>query len=368
MDTKVSSFFPEFGTSLANYKGSEVVSRLGKSAIQETVCGVLLGKNIRSLTEGLTRRRIALCSAAVLNAYLNAAGSIPDFENRLISLVGQEYNEGKLSKAESMFLLWMLGLTNKGVQNILRGDKNEALKEYAESTKSALESAAKKATEQCGELSGELVLGGKTLNLNWKNLTQIFTVIGAQTLAIRGSEKSMYGKLVMGTLLSILGFKNIKPGQNESPSMLFWLSQREDKRESDATAIVSNENGMRFDIGFIGPGNPEISLDKVSRFERQMEYGQNKLKMGVIILIDRLGEGSRTARMAEGINGHVVQMSKPTWVRDVAQILHHECAYNHPIIAMTDAQLVSYIKRESTKVDISPFIQSVTDENDEDDE
>ena len=235
MDTKVSSFFPEFGTSLANYKGSEVVSRLGKSAIQETVCGVLLGKNIRSLTEGLTRRRIALCSAAVLNAYLNAAGSIPDFENRLISLVGQEYNEGKLSKAESMFLLWMLGLTNKGVQNILRGDKNEALKEYAESTKSALESAAKKATEQCGELSGELVLGGKTLNLNWKNLTQIFTVIGAQTLAIRGSEKSMYGKLfeklVMGTLLSILGFKNIKPGQNESPSMLFWLSQREDKRD-----------------------------------------------------------------------------------------------------------------------------------------
>lgn len=162
MDTKVSSFFPEFGTSLANYKGSEVVSRLGKSAIQETVCGVLLGKNIRSLTEGLTRRRIALCSAAVLNAYLNAAGSIPDFENRLISLVGQEYNEGKLSKAESMFLLWMLGLTNKGVQNILRGDKNEALKEYAESTKSALESAAKKS-------NGTMRRTFRRISSRWKN-------------------------------------------------------------------------------------------------------------------------------------------------------------------------------------------------------
>lgn len=372
MNKKISSFFPDFGASLANYKGSEVVSRLGKNAIQETVCGVLLGKNIRSLTEGLTRRRIALCSAAVLDAYSKAASSIPNFENRIISLVGQEYNGGRLSKAESMFLLWMLGLTNKGVQNILRGDKNEALKEYAVSTKSALESAAQVATEKCGELSGEIKLGGKTLKLNWQNLSQIFTVIGAQTLAIRGSEKSMYGKLfeklVMGTLLSILGFRNILPGQEESPSMLFWLSQREDKRESDATAILSKENGMRFDIGFIGPGNPEISLDKVSRFERQMEYGQNKLNMGVIILIDRLGEGSRTAKMAEKINGHVVQMSKPTWVRDVAQILHDDCGYTHPIVKMTDAKLVAYIKRESAKVDIAPFIQAVSDENDEENE
>ena len=373
MTKKVSSFFPEFGSDLANYKGSEVVARLGKSAIQETVCGVLLGKNIRSLTEGLTRRRIALCSAAVLDAYIGAANEIHDFEKNMISIVGKEYSAGKLSKGESMFLLWMLGLTNKGVQNILRGDIENELPEYVESTSNAISSAAKIATENCGKLSGEIKLSGKTLNLSWENLSQIFTVIGAQTLAIRGSEKSMYGKLfeklVMGTLLTILGFKNVKTGETATPSKLFWLSQREDKRESDATAIVSDKKGMRFDIGFIGPGNPEISLDKVSRFERQMEYGKNKLKMGVIILIDRLGKNSRTEDMAKAINGHVVQMSNPTWVRDVAKILQKKCGYCHPVSSMTNAQLTAYIKKEAMKVDITPFIQlNDVDGTDSDDE
>jgi hypothetical protein len=34
-------------------------------------------------------------------------------------------------------------------------------------------------------------------------------------------------------------------------NMVFWLSQREDKRESDATILVRNGMGARFDIGFI---------------------------------------------------------------------------------------------------------------------
>ena len=116
---------------------------------------------------------------------------------------------------------------------------------------------------------------------------------------------------------------------------------------------------MRFDIGFIGPGNPEISLDKVSRFERQMEFGGNQVKMGVIILIDRLGEGSRTETMASNINGHVIQMSKKTWLKEVVQVLHDECGFQHKVLGMTAAEIDEFISTESKKVDIKQFLSSI---------
>ena len=36
-----------------------------------------------------------------------------------------------------------------------------------------------------------------------------------------------------------------------------------------ASALIKAGHGVRFDIGFIGRRNPEISLDEVSRFERE---------------------------------------------------------------------------------------------------
>src|SRR3990172_192510 len=107
-------------------------------------------------------------------------------------------------------------------------------------------------------------------------MKSLIKTIGAQTLAIRGSEKSAYGKLfeklVLGSLLHILGFKHIAPPPQEYEKV-FWLSSRNEKRESDATLLYELGQGVRFDIGFIGRGNPEISLDKVTRFEREISLG-----------------------------------------------------------------------------------------------
>ena len=140
---------------------------------------------------------------------------------------------------------------------------------------------------------------------------QIFTAIGAQTLTIRGSEKSMYGKffekLVLGSLLTLLGF-SLRDNNIEKTENIFWLSDRQDKRESDATVIYKPGIGARFDIGFIGPGNPEISLDKVSRFEREIEIGSQKHYMSTIILIDRIGAKSRIVDMAKKIDGNIIQI------------------------------------------------------------
>lgn len=153
-----------------------------------------------------------------------------------------------------------------------------------------------------GSLNSEISIGGsQKTQINWLWLTYLLNTIGAQTLAVRGSEKSAYGKLfeklVLGSLLHILGFKHVVPPQEYEK--VFWLSSRAEKRESDATLLYELGKGVRFDIGFIGRGNPEISLDKVTRFEREISLGRSKFFMATIILVDRIGTNSRIERMAK---------------------------------------------------------------------
>lgn len=359
------SFLPAFSKKLVEYKGADVVSRLGENAIKEVVNGILHGKNVRSLTEGLTRQRIATCSAGVLTAFVSAGTHIHAFSDNIVALAGKEYNSRKkLAQTEKMFLLWLMGLTKKGVDNVLRGDVANNIDEYVDTTRRSIREATQIARRECGELAGTLTIGANSIPLSWNVISQLFTVIGAQTLAIRGSEKSIYGKmfekLVLGTLLSILGFRFTQSYQS-TDSNIFWLSQREDKRESDATVVLPNERGMRFDIGFIGPGNPEISLDKVSRFERQMEFGSRKFNMGVIILIDKLGKGSRTETMARSINGHIIQMCQKSWLKEVVKVLHDECGFKHNILNMSPKEIDDFITEEAQKVDIKQFFPSIYD-------
>src|SRR5690606_14779641 len=103
--------------------------------------------------------------------------------------------------------------------------------------------------------------------INWLFMIYLLNTIGSQTLTIRGSDKSTYGKLfeklVLGSLLHVMGFDFQKSGELENPNRVFWLSSNDDDRESDATLLYEAGKGVRFDIGFIGRGNTEISLDKV---------------------------------------------------------------------------------------------------------
>jgi hypothetical protein len=82
--------------------------------------------------------------------------------------------------------------------------------------------------------------------------------------------------------LHILGFEYVTPPPHKT-SRVFWLSSREERRESDATLLYEAGKGVRFDIGFIGRGNPEISLDKVSRFEREISLGRIWLRSSWLI-------------------------------------------------------------------------------------
>lgn len=319
----------------------------------------MCGGNVRALTEGLTQRRISLSNASMLIAYLKASKNIPDFVKNLSKIVSKELTTTKLTIEQKIFLQWFIGLTGKSIQNVLRSDQGQ-LAAYLSDLDNALQNSIKQSKAEFGELSGSITIANENYLINWPSILQLFIAIGAQTLAIRGSEKSMYGKLfeklILGSVLTLLGFEMIDPTTSKKSKKVFWLSQRKDKRESDATLLLKPGTGIRFDIGFIGPGNTEISLDKVSRFEREMEHGRQHHYMSTIILVDRIGEGSRIVDLAKNIDGNIVQMSMTYWVKEICEILNKTTNFKHPILKMDYEKSIAYIKNNMKKINLNYFV------------
>ena len=358
----VSKYIPKLGKNLAQYSANEMIERVGDEAIKEVVKSVLLGGNIRALTEGLTRKRLTLSNVSLFYAYLQASKNIDKFVENFQTIVSTELRTVKLTTEEKLYLQWMLGLTKKGIQNVLRSDAQTTKKYLAELNESLLDSS-KQIKETFGSLSGSIKIGEDSFWVNWNALLQIFTAIGSQTLAIRGAEKSMYGKLfeklILGSLLTILGFQKIDESDISKKHKVFWLSSRGNKRESDATLLFKPGVGIRFDIGFIGPGNTEISLDKVSRFESLMEHGNQKHNMSTIVIVDRIGKGSRIVEMAQQINGYIVQMSMTNWVKEICDILNQTIDFEHPLLDMNETQALKFISTKMGKIDLQKTIITI---------
>ena len=191
---------------------------------------------------------------------------------------------GRLSKSERWVAQWALGLTGKASQNVLRDDAS-LLAEYRERYVAVCEQVIRESIAEFGDLGVKYtqVMISLQFSLSWKFMVYLLSAVGAQTLTVRGSEKSIYGKLferlVLGSLLHILGFRFTGSDGPRRFEREFWLSSHGEGRESDATALWRAGQGARFDIGFIGRGNPEISLDKVLRFTREMELGRSTCEM-----------------------------------------------------------------------------------------
>jgi hypothetical protein len=291
--------------------------------------------------------------------YLECLKNSDAFSADLHNIAADELKNGKADKESKVFLNWLVGLTGKGIQNVLRGDE-KAFQEYLRNLDESLVKSVMESETVFGTL--QAVFTGKNRQdycLGWRELLQLFTALGAQTLTIRGSEKSMYGKyfekLVLGSLLTLLGFIP-KQENTEKIENIFWLSERQDKRESDATVIYKPGMGARFDIGFIGPGNTEISLDKVSRFEREIEIGSRKQYLSTIILVDRIGAKSRIVDMARKIDGTIIQMSMSYWVKEVAAVLHNRMGFSHTLLDLNGEDSIAYIKAQMEHIDLKQFV------------
>lgn len=168
----------------------------------------------------------------------------------------------------------------------------------------------------------------------------------------------MFEKLILGALLHILGFKHTSPEQPGQLNRVFWPASRGEKRESDATLLYEAGKGVRFDIGFIGRGNPEISLDKVTRFEREITLGRSRWFMATIIIVDRIGAKSRIERLAREVDGTIVQMSAGYWPQQVARELNRVLGFEDELLKMDHTRIERYLKRKLQAVPLEEFIDS----------
>lgn len=351
---------------LLTASGKSLIKQIGIDVIRGVVFDVLTGRNIRNSTEILTRRRIAALNLATVNLYLQASTLIDNFIERLPYIASDTLSAGRISKEERWLAQWTLGLTDKGVQNILRDDY-QLLAGYRDSYIDACREIMTQHTLNYGELNGKLQVGTEyQAEINWLFMIYLLNTIGSQTLTIRGSDKSTYGKLfeklVLGSLLHILGFEHRKSGELENTNRVFWLSSSDDERESDATLLYEAGKGIRFDIGFIGRGNTEISLDKVSRYRREILLGRENWYMATIIVVDRIGTRSSIEKLARNIDGTIVQMSAGYWPQRVARTLNQILSFEHPLVSMDQSEVGDFLKLKLQDAPLETFIDATLQE------
>lgn len=351
---------PQSARRVLTTSGADLIEGIGLDVVRGVVRDVMLGVNIRDSTEPLTRQRIALLNAAMVSQYI----SIPDPDRSIdafVAEVARAIETTRFSRSDAWMLNWALGLTDKGIQNVLRDD-HLGLSGYTKRFLDALDQTAETARNDFGELVGNLRVGDREVPLNWLFVLYLATGIGCQTLTVRGSEKSTYGKLfeklILGSVLSVLGFEFAPQGITSPTPGQFWLSTRS-KRESDATLLIAPGEGVYFDIGFIGRGNSEITLDKVSRFERVAEFNKQRYGMATYIIVDRIGARSRLEALAEAIDGTVVQMSMSYWPQTLARHLQNRFGYSDEIIDAEPQRAHDIIQQRLTSAPIENLLQRV---------
>ena len=192
---------------LLSASGNDLIQEVGMDIIRGVVHDVLTGRNLRDSTEVLTRRRIAALNLAMVNLFVQGAASSADFVSQLPYLATEILTRERITKAERWLAQWTLGLNDKAFQNILR-DNPTLLAEYRDRYIQTCQDVIANHTSAYGEIAGTLGIGSNTkAKVDWLLLTYLLNTIGAQTLAIRGSEKSAYGKLfeklILGALLHI---------------------------------------------------------------------------------------------------------------------------------------------------------------------
>lgn len=366
----ISDLLTEKSRLLLTGGGKEFIERIGVEATRRVIHHVMMGENLRSQTEPLTRRRVAQLSGAVVVLFARGCFEIENFTERLSDLaVEQLRNARRNDKAAIWPAQWLIGLTGKSIQNVLRS-KTDVISEYVKDFEAAVKEAAQKCREDMGDLRMSLGFTedseGRRVELDWEDITKLTTAIGAQTLAIRGSDKSIYGKLferlILGSFLTILGFERVNPATNTKDAGVFWLSDSSDIRESDATLLVQRGKVARFDIGFIGAGNSEISKDKLSRYARELELAGGKRSSVTFIVVDRLPKTGKTQKAAEAIGAEIVQMSMKYWPKELAQKLGSRLGIKHELRSLPDAQISEYLAQSLASIPVQDFLTGVAAE------
>ena len=364
----IDELFPDKGKLVLTANGKEFVERLGIESARQVILGVLRGENIRTQTEPLTRRRVAIATGAMVYLFAKGWSEIDGFTESLSDqALSQMDNTSQSNKATFWPAMWLIGLTGKSIQNVLRSN-SVTRRNYIQDFENAVEEASQRCEEDFGPVSmnlGYIVDGELKQNirpLEWKDITRLSTAIGAATLTIRGSEKSTYGKLferlVMGSVLTILGFQHVKNSQSTNLEKVFWLSDSSDVRECDATIRLRPGKLARFDIGFIGRGNPEIMKDKLTRYASEIEQNGIANFSQTFIIVDRMPETTRTENAALRSGTEIIQMSMQFWAIELAKKLKARLGYDSEILSIPEEQLSDYLERKLQPIPILDFLNT----------
>lgn len=369
--SELSAHFPQQMRELLTATGKHFIERVGPEMIRHSTLQVLLGHNVRTQTEPLTRQRIAEVGGAVVAMFEAGLRADPKFFDHVSTLAITQLNSANGGRREKIWpAQWALGLTGKGMQNVLRSDP-ESLRAFIVGFEGAIDQAAANLESKLGPLQLRLSIGKSPLSdsppLGWTETLRITTALGCAELAVRGSDKSRYGKLferlVLGSALTILGFEFSAPQAGGKKSNLFWLSDSSDERECDATAIVRPGVLARFDIGFIGAGNPEIVRDKLSRFAREIERGGKRSSSTSFVIVDRYptDPAASSLSLANRSGTSLIQMSMSLWPRELAKALTEKLGHKHPLAKLDDTKAKELIEKRMGSVDVMSFIDDLPD-------
>ena len=113
---KLDDLFPEGGRILLTGGGKEFVERIGVEAIRHSLLSVMLGNNIRTQTEPLSRRKIAIVSGALISLFLHGHLQIENFTDKISEMSIAQLTTRKRGKASTWVAQWLIGLTQKQFQ------------------------------------------------------------------------------------------------------------------------------------------------------------------------------------------------------------------------------------------------------------
>src|ERR1043165_8511866 len=147
----IADLFPEKSLLLLTGGSKEFIERIGVEATRRVIHHVMMGENLRQQTEPLTRRRVAQISGAMVALFARGCLEIENFTDSLSDMAVEQLRAKKTDKAAVWPAQWLIGLTGKSVQNVLRS-KSDALENYISDFESAIEEAAEKCRDDMGNL------------------------------------------------------------------------------------------------------------------------------------------------------------------------------------------------------------------------
>lgn len=118
----LSDFLSPRALNLLTANGTDLIETIGIDVIRNVVLDVLTGRNIRSSTETLTRRRIAVLNLAMVKLFIDGSRHIDDFVEQLPFIATEALARRNVAASDKLLAKWVLGLTGKGFQNILRSN------------------------------------------------------------------------------------------------------------------------------------------------------------------------------------------------------------------------------------------------------